>query len=264
MKLLPDGHALGPQMSHTPVIVYKIPSDVVDVTLNTDEYSMEKLANGYFATSGSDMKIKFWDLSTGNMVNSFQTNENQFALKQTVIYNYLASGGESGNIYIWNLDNGALIRTLVGHTKCIFLLRLSGSGKLISGANDGSIRIWDIQTGACFDKTNVFGHALLTFLMLTGDTLLAGSYSSTFYILKINQNNQFNQVGSVTVPGSRVNDFALTNSDILLVAVDGGNLLYYNKTNFQYLGNTTFWSDILSIETSRNWFYLIFYLILFV
>lgn len=254
LRLLPDGIALVPSIYHAPIYGYSIPSATICLSLNTDEISIEKLTNGFLATSGNDMKIKIWDLSTGKMVMSFQTNEHQYSMKQTHIGNYLASGASSGNIYIWNLDDGSLIRTLIGHRNFIINLRMLGNGKLISGGNDGYLRIWDILTGTCLDKMTPFISTLLTFIMLNGNTLLAGTYANNFYILEVNATNQLNRIGSVSIPGSYVNDFGLTGEDILLVSIVSNfkpYLLYYNKTNFKYMANISMENEIWSIETSR-------------
>lgn len=107
------------------------------------------------ASGSSDTTIKFWDLSTGELLNSFKAHSTSVSnvtfdnKGETII-----SGGnfeaDSGHIKVWDVKTGKLKQTLAPG-----ISNFGGRGfafypdaEIIAASRTGAVQLWDLQTGS--------------------------------------------------------------------------------------------------------------------
>jgi WD40 repeat protein len=100
------------------------------------------------ATGHYDGVVNLWDIRTGLLLLSFETDEVIQSLTWSPNGTLIATGGSfaNNNVRIWAAGSGELLRTLEGHTKGVTHLAFSPNGQyLISAAYDGTLRSWGIR-----------------------------------------------------------------------------------------------------------------------
>jgi WD40 repeat protein len=114
--------------------------------------------NDLILISGSlDHTIKFWDLNTGDCL---QTLEHVHQIKSLALSpdgNLLASGSVDSAIRLWNLQTGEAIAPFYGHLDQAWCVAFSPDQNalknhrtlLATGSFDQTIRLWDVTTGEC-------------------------------------------------------------------------------------------------------------------
>jgi WD40 repeat protein len=208
----------------TKTSVYTYPSEIV---------SSEELNNGYLAVSSYDHTVKIIHLESQTLVGTLKTNDYQTALKQTAIGNYLAGGSYKGLVRIWDTDSFTLVRTLVHSTMPVRYFEVMGDGFLASYAYDNSIKLWNILTGACLSTYFVSG-TLAGMKLISSDVLLV-AFGLKIQLLKMNANFQLCQNYSFTAPsGHSINKFSVTESNMMILAVEMGKVGLFNLTSFNY------------------------------
>uniref|UniRef100_A0A915PML6 Anaphase-promoting complex subunit 4-like WD40 domain-containing protein n=1 Tax=Setaria digitata TaxID=48799 RepID=A0A915PML6_9BILA len=99
------------------------------------------------ATGGGtvDRTIKFWNLASGTLCHSQDTDSQVNALAFTPNYKELISGhGYPGNdLKIWKYPSMTCLKVLTGHTERILGLTISPCGQYVmSASSDESLRLW--------------------------------------------------------------------------------------------------------------------------
>jgi WD40 repeat protein len=100
------------------------------------------------ATGHYDGVVNLWDLRTGLLLLSFETDEVIQSLAWSPNGTLIATGGsfENSSVRIWAAGSGELLRTLEGHTKGVTHLAFSPHGDyLVSASYDGTLRSWGIR-----------------------------------------------------------------------------------------------------------------------
>jgi WD40 repeat protein len=112
-------------------------------------YSVKFSPDGRTVASGSsDGKIKLWDVETGNLLRTIDTDSSTKALAFSPDGEILVSSADSGRIQIRNAATGGLIRSIQAHSDTIYSLALSQDGRITaSGSGDRTIKLWDTETG---------------------------------------------------------------------------------------------------------------------
>ncbi|PWY97075.1 cell cycle regulatory protein [Testicularia cyperi] len=109
---------------------------------------------GILASGGGtvDMKIRFWNTTTGSMLNEIDTGSQVCNLMWSKTANELISthgysGGTVQNqIQVWRYPSMQQIATLTGHTMRVLYLSMSpGGDTIVTGAGDETLRFWDLN-----------------------------------------------------------------------------------------------------------------------
>lgn len=107
----------------------------------------------YLASGSKDKFVKLWEVSSGNIVSTFNTpSERITALAFSPEGKHLVSGHLDGTLSIWELldGNGKLITTIKGHQSLRGVI-ISPDGKYVVSASSGAfasvIEFWELPTG---------------------------------------------------------------------------------------------------------------------
>ncbi|MEO6542307.1 MAG: caspase family protein [Ferruginibacter sp.] len=109
-----------------------------DITVSLDEK--------YMASVDLDGVIKFWEVSTGRLYQTFSHTS-----AGTVVISsdnrYVISGSLDASLKVWDVESGLLFKTLLKHPGALSCMNLSPDGKkLVSGDQEGNIVVWDMKT----------------------------------------------------------------------------------------------------------------------
>jgi WD40 repeat protein len=107
---------------------------------------------GLLSTGGGskDRCIKFWNVDTGNLINSIDVGSQVCALLWDKHERELISshGYSKNQICIWKYPNMNKLNELNGHMSRVLYLAMSPDGNtIVSGAGDETLRFWKIHDG---------------------------------------------------------------------------------------------------------------------
>ncbi len=96
-----------------------------------------------------DYSIQFWDLKTGQFLQSINLEDSRRSTSIIVSSNWqIAVGFKNKSIDIWDWNTKQLIRTLKVYCGKLSSIALSSNGKILAGGSfDNRIRVWDLNTG---------------------------------------------------------------------------------------------------------------------
>lgn len=105
--------------------------------------------SGLLASGGgtADRTLKFWNCSTGQLVNSIDTNSQVCAIQWNKHDKELVTshGFSKNQLCVWKYPSMAKVAELTGHTSRVLHLALSPDGQTIcSGAGDETLRFWKV------------------------------------------------------------------------------------------------------------------------
>lgn len=113
-------------------------------------------ADGRFLATGCNQTAQIFDVSTGQKVETFGTEQPPDSGTDLYIRSvafstdgvFLATGAEDNKIRIFKISPKSLVQTLEGHELDIYSLDFSRDGRSIaSGSGDKKVIIWDLDTG---------------------------------------------------------------------------------------------------------------------
>lgn len=240
VKFLSDGR-LAAQSPNQTIYVWNVTTGSVDLVLNGTVYWLEELWNGLLASTGSDKTIKIWNLTNGSLVNTMipSPRNPQNVLKQTNVNNYLASGDTLGFIFIWNTTNYSLVKILKEHTLKIAFFKSLSNGLLLSGAKDFLVKLWNITNGTCLTTYNPFGTRVYAAALGPNNTIAIVGNSSYLVVTKLDSSNSIVEKARVNMYVPYVNNMPMINNNIILVAVQGGCILYLDLKNLTIIRNVS-------------------------
>lgn len=98
---------------------------------------------------GEDNKIKFWDVETGELQETFTGHDGGItSLAINANGQFLVSASRDKTIKVWDLQTRQVFRTLTGHLMGVLAVVCSADGHiLVSSDANGTIKIWSLETG---------------------------------------------------------------------------------------------------------------------
>ncbi|MGJ5672431.1 MAG: AAA-like domain-containing protein [Nostochopsis sp.] len=104
--------------------------------------------DGKTIASGSDHTIKFWDITTGQVIKTLIGNGGVKSVVFSPDGKIIASGGYDKTIKLWDVTTGEVIKTLSSQNNSIYEIKFSPDGKILaSHSNNNIIQLWDVTTG---------------------------------------------------------------------------------------------------------------------
>ncbi len=189
--------------------------------------------------------LKIFDVSTGNLVHSFDNLSNGIlSVAFSPDGQHLAAGFSSNNIDIWELSSWKKIRSLEGHRDRVISLVFSPNGRILaSGSMDAIIKLWDTAEGN--ELYTLLGHeSKIASLAFSPDGRLLASASAVIY----NKGDQFMlwDVGS----GRKIKSFSGHNYDVesLAFSPDGTTIASGSTDNTIKIWNTASGKEIRTLK----------------
>ncbi|PKO13191.1 MAG: hypothetical protein CVU39_20040 [Chloroflexi bacterium HGW-Chloroflexi-10] len=112
-----------------------------------------RITNVIFSTDGKqviaacELGIIFrWDVESGSLLNSIQTNRLIKTLAISSDSLRLVTGDSSNQVIEWDLQQGTPLQVLDGHSQPILSLDLSSDGQMvITGGGDNTVKLWNLR-----------------------------------------------------------------------------------------------------------------------
>ena len=99
-------------------------------------------------SGGKDKAIKVWDLQTGQLRKTLQSNSGEiYTLAIAPDGNTIVSGSGDRRIRIWNITSDQRPRMLAAQSYKVNRVEISSDGKTITSHSDDEIKAWDLATG---------------------------------------------------------------------------------------------------------------------
>ncbi|MBC8284910.1 MAG: WD40 repeat domain-containing protein, partial [Nitrospinae bacterium] len=150
--------------------------------ISKDFYQIAFSPDSQTLASADGNKIKLWEVSTGNLLQTFEGHTSDVAsLAFSPNSKLLASGGIDKNIKIWNVSTAKEINNLIGHSKRVGAVVFSpNSNFLASGSGDKTAKIWEVATGKLIHTLKGHTGAVSSLAFSpNGKTLVTGSWDTT-------------------------------------------------------------------------------------
>ncbi|HBL14747.1 MAG TPA: hypothetical protein DD379_25835 [Cyanobacteria bacterium UBA11162] len=133
------------------------------------------------AVTWPSITLEFWDLQTGQCVNSFMEHGDGLEGACLLPDGRILSWSNDRTLNIWTQD-GIVEATLSGHENTIRNAFASGNGDIVSWSNDGTVRVWDISTTQSKCVFAQHNHLVLSVWAISANLLLSQSLDGRCYV----------------------------------------------------------------------------------
>ncbi|KAL4931475.1 WD40 repeat domain-containing protein [Aspergillus undulatus] len=105
------------------------------------------------ASASHDHTVRLWDVSTGEQLNTWETQQWVKSISFSPDGSLLAAGGWEGHVYLWDISTGAVLQVLEreildwDRDRDHGVTFLSDGKVLISTSSNGKVYLWDALTG---------------------------------------------------------------------------------------------------------------------
>jgi len=146
------------------------------------------------ASSGSDCKIKLWDVSVRNCIATLDHEHTDTieVVRFSCDGSVMASGGDDREVRLWDVQSKQCLRTLRGFTNWVWSVAFSpDDANILASANgDWTIRLWDVEKKKCFSLSKEHKSAAMSVAFRHDSRILAScSDDSTLKLWSIIKNS---------------------------------------------------------------------------
>jgi len=217
--------------------VYKLSTGELQHTLVGHTYAVNALLLvGDILYSGADAKglplefLKAWNITTGELVHTYQGQHTGGVYALATHGNRLFAGGDDMKIRVWDTNTNECVGCLEGHTQKVRCLHYcTEDDKLYSGGHDGQILVWDVEAGA--KVSSLDGQSgFITSMCIDGDFLFSSSSDKTVVIW----NRKDGQRLSIVSHDSWVSSVTTVNGlggKVMVAGVGDGTMSVWDYTN---------------------------------
>lgn len=212
------------------IVVWNLESGAIEQILeghHRDVLSVE-YADGLLYTSGDDMTLRQWDLSSGEMLQMwgpFEVETDTCAID--TLHGRVVLGADDGSIRIFNIHSGRAIHTIEAHRSGIKKVAVSPvTGDILSAAYDQRIIIWDHDSFEPLMELASHGGTWERSLNWTNDGrgVLAGTFDGTILAWEADSGKLHREIGAdQETPGNAcLNDVNCNPSGLCALVSDDG------------------------------------------
>jgi len=143
--------------------------------------------DGKRVVSTSDKTLKVWELNTGQVLGTLNTQANAvYCVAVTPDGKRVVCGSGGGNdpIRVLDLTSGKLLRTLPGHGGMTKAVAVTPDGKrAVSAAADKTLKVWDLETGQLLHTLEAHsGHPYGVAVTADGNHAVSASWDKTLKV----------------------------------------------------------------------------------
>lgn len=106
------------------------------------------LPDGQLLTAGEDSRVARSEISSGDLINSFEQTSPLTSLRLMPDGQFFVFGDVDGRVALANLATGSVVRTFEDHNGAVNALDVTPGGtQILSGSSDGRAILWSAATG---------------------------------------------------------------------------------------------------------------------
>jgi len=189
----------------------------------------------YFATAGTDRKIKVWDISSHCQADCKASLVGSNAAVMAVDFDQNGTMvlGASNDFAtrVWTIDDCRLRHTLTGHSGKVLSAKFcSDASRVVSGSHDRTLKLWDLRSKACISTK--FAGSSCNDVATTDSAVISGHFDKKVRFWDLRSSAEPSQEVLV---GGRVTSLDLSRDKSLLAvcARDDTVTVYDVRTNNQ-------------------------------
>jgi WD40 repeat protein len=201
---------------------------------SSDILAMAYLSNDqHLVTGGNDGSIRLWDVNSGRLVRTIQTNQSIQKILVTPNDKHIITTSNS-TIGFWTVSDGKLVKRKLAYLSDPEITILSNDGKLLAYANrSGTIYILDIDTDSTFSLPNEYVEyiAKLNFSP-SGKNLIVTNGENTTSIYDLSRRQVIWSEKSTASSVQSVDFINDTGSVVFVEHLDGGKEVRVREKNY--------------------------------
>jgi len=111
--------------------------------------AVAKLSEKHVVSGSSDKKLKLWDTTTGQCIQTFKGHKDDVNAVAKLSEKHVVSGSSDKTLKLWDTTTGQCIQTLKGHRGWVSAVAKLSEKHIVSGSHDSTLKLWDTTTGQC-------------------------------------------------------------------------------------------------------------------
>lgn len=146
---------------------------------------------------------------------------------------------QTGNLSILNIKNRKFTKNFNAHDTIITHIELIRNDLLVTVSYDGLMKAWNITTEVCLATFNPLSRYIITLMQSIGmDRLAVAGEIASVALVQVHVDvsaTNLTLIKYVYVPGTMIFALTVNKKNILIIADNLNNLIFYDFTNFRYV-----------------------------